>query len=215
MYKATSVILDWAAAVSLYALVVFIIPVSGKVFPGLNQDTADAGLNIFINVLTASVFIGLLIYLLFKPNKAPVFSYIWLLVFFIICVYFLTRVEITKDRLHFLGYGVLSVFLYRALRHAIGTQILYVWSSVFIMLFAVFDEVLQLSGSGGRAFEFKDIGLDWLSGLVGQCVIATVVRPKLEAVEIKIRGYHKELKRLKVFEQRRSVKSPRRDPTGV
>jgi len=206
MYKKTRVILDWAIAISIYLCVLLIIPVSTKVFSNLSQDTIDFRLNVLINILVGLVFTCLLIFLVTKGSRGSVFSYLWLLVFLIISIYFLMRVEITRDRLHFLGYAILSLFLYRALRHNIGTQALYIWSGILIMLFAVFDEVLQLSRLGGRTFEFKDIGIDWLSGLVGQCVIAMVIRPKLEAIEIKVRGYTNELRKLKVFGQKRKVK---------
>jgi VanZ family protein len=170
----------------------------------LNEDAVDNILNPIINILIGLVFVSLLVYLMKKGRQASILSYIWLVVFFIITTYFLMRVEITRDRLHFLGYGILSLFLYRALRHNFGTEMLYIWSGSFIMLFGVLDETLQLSGLGGRNFELKDIGIDWLSGLIGQAIIAFVVRPKLEAVDIKIRRYIKNLKQQKAYRLNKS-----------
>ncbi|MBU2540764.1 MAG: VanZ family protein [Candidatus Omnitrophica bacterium] len=209
MYQRTRIILDWTIAISVYSLLLLIIPFSNKLLVSLNADTVDVILNMIINLLIAAVFICLLIYLIARGKESAASSYIWLGVFFIVSMFFLMNVKVTTDRLHFLGYGILSLFVYRALRHNIGTQILYGWSSLFIMFFAVLDEMLQISGLGGRGFEIKDVGIDWLSGLTGQFLIALVVRPKLEAVNIKIRRYVEELKKIKTYKDARMPKAQR------
>lgn len=130
----------------------------------------------------------------------PISSYVWLMIFFIITVSLLFKVEITRERLHFVGYGIISLVLYRALRHKIGTKILYVWISVIIMVFAILDEILQGLVGMGSSFGLKDIGLDWLSGLLAQFLIVFVARPKLKDIDIKIRKGADKLERTKNFE---------------
>ncbi len=200
MYQRGRLILDWIVTVTVYLLVLLIIPISDKFIPNLNENTIDVALNLIINVLIIAIFACLLIYLLKRGKQAGISSYIWLAVFFIISIYFLAQVEFTKDRLHFLGYGLLSLLLYLALRHNIGTQMLYVWSTFIIILFAILDEALQLFEVGGRSFEIKDIVIDSLSGLSGQLLIALVVKPKLERINIKIHRYTKALKKQKDFQ---------------
>jgi hypothetical protein len=202
MYQRTKIILDWSIAVAVYILTLLIIPISDKLFSHLNANTVNPLLNFIINAVIAVVFVGIPIFLVLKGRPA-ISSFVWLAVIFIISAYFLAKVEFTKDRLHFLGYGILSLFIYRALRHNVGTKMLYAWNCLIIMLFAIFDEALQFSGSGGRYFELKDIGTDWLSGLVGQFLIALVIKPKLEAVGIKIRRYTKDLQRTQDFKTTR------------
>ncbi|MFH1201702.1 MAG: VanZ family protein [Candidatus Omnitrophota bacterium] len=199
MYQRTRIILDWAVVLIEYSLILLIIPISDKLLLGLNQNSVNALLNLIINIIIGLVYISLLAYLIKRGKASTVGSYAWLAFFFIISVYFLMKVQITTDRFHFLGYGILTLFLYRALRHNIGTKMLYVWSAIFVMIFAILDESLQLIGLGGRAFELKDIGTDWLSSLIGQGIIALVVRPQLETIDIKIRSYTKALKKAKVF----------------
>lgn len=199
MYRKTRVLVDWIAVLTAYSLVLLIIPLSNILFGYLGAETVDAGLNLVINLLIAAVFFCLLVYLIKRGKKSSFASYLWLAVFFIISIYFLAQVQVTRDRLHFLGYGILSLLLYRALRHNIGTKMLYFWSSIFIMFFATFDEGLQAFGWGGRAFELKDIGIDWLSSLLSQFLIALVVNPKLEAVEIKIVKHVRDLKEMRAF----------------
>lgn len=193
-------IIDWGVTITIYLLVLLIIPVSDKLFPNLNENTVDFILNRIINVLVITIFLCLLIYLLKNGNQSKASSYIWLAIFFVVCTYFLTQVGFTKDRLHFLGYGILSLFLYLALRHKIGTQMLYAWSVFLIMLFAILDEALQLSNVGGRGFEIKDIATDSFSGLTAQLLIALVIRPKLEKADIRIRRCMDAVKKQKMFE---------------
>ena len=200
MYQKTRIIFDWIVVLTIYCLVLLIIPISDKLFGHLNVNSVDVVLNLIINVLISAVFISLLVYLIKGGSKTQTSSYVWLLIFLIIITYFLMKVEIVGDRLHLMGYGILSLFLYRALRHNIGTEMLYIWSAISIMLFAILDEALQIFNLGGRSFEFKDIGIDWLGGLVGQTIIAMVIRPKLETVDIKIRRYIKGLRKIQAFE---------------
>lgn len=202
MYQRTRIILDCIAAIAVYSLVLLIIPVSDKFLAHLNEDTVDAVLNLVINTLIGLVFIFLLFFLIRRGRRGSLSSYTWLLFFLFASVFFLAQVQVTRDRLHFLGYGILSLFLYRALKHYIGTQMLYVWSSLFIMVFALLDETLQMSGLGGRSFSWQDVGIDCLSSLIGQCVIARVIRPKLESVNIRLRRYAKGLKEIKAFAQK-------------
>ncbi|OGX15055.1 MAG: hypothetical protein A2166_06460 [Omnitrophica WOR_2 bacterium RBG_13_41_10] len=199
MYHRHKIIFDWVFVVSVYLFTLSVIPLSDKLLFYRNSPTSGSILNAVITLLLGSVFLGILIYLIKQNRKAGLSAYIWLTIFFIISAYFLIKVRNPSDRLHFLGYGILSLLLYRALRHNIGTKILYLWTSIFIMLFAVLDETLQIFGAGDRSFEIKDIFVDWLSSLIGQLVVALVIRPKLEAIQIKIRRYAKDTERSRAF----------------
>lgn len=199
MYRKERVVVDWAVVLCVYCLILLIIPISDKLLAYLNQDIVNTILNLAVNILIGLVYLCLLVYLVKRKRKSGALSYALLTVFFIISEYFLMQVKVSTDKLHFLGYGILSIFLYRALRHITGTNFLYVWSALYIMLLAILDEVLQIFGLGGRFFEFKDIGIDWLSGLIGQALIAGVLRPKLETADINIHRYIKGLERIEDF----------------
>lgn len=203
MYQKTLIILDWIVIFCVYFLVILSTSLSGQIFPQLNKNTVDALLNLVINIAIGLVFIGFLVYLIKRTRNTPLSSYIWLLVFFIITVFFLFRVETTRERLHFLGYGIMSLVLYRALRHRIGTKILYLWSCLIIIIFAILDERLQSFIARGSSFEFRDIVIDWLSALLAQFLILLVARPKLENVDIKIRKDMDKLKRIRIFNSER------------
>ena len=212
MYQKSKILLDCTSAAIVYLVVLLIMPLSSILFPHLEEGTVDVFLNAAITILIGTAFLGLFIYLIAKGKAARPSSSIWLFIFFIITIFFLMEVDITKNRLHFLGYGILCVFLFRALRHTIGTQMLYLYSSLFTMLFAIIDEALQLSGWGGRSFELKDIGIDWLSTLVTLSLIALVIRPKLEAVDIRLRRYAAQSDRIDKFVEEYTANLSKTDP---
>lgn len=202
MYQKTLIAFDWTVVFCIYFLTLLTSSLSRQFLPHLGENTIDTALNLIINTAIGLVFVSFLAYLIKNFRKTIVSSYIWLAVFLIITVFFLFKVEITRERLHFLGYGVMSLALYRALRHKIGTKMLYVWVSVIIMVFAILDEKLQSFVAMGSSFEIGDIGIDWLSGLLAQFLILLVARPKLESIDIKIRKDMDKLKRMKKFQSK-------------
>ena len=198
MYQKTLIALDWAVVFFIYFLALFSSPLFNQAIIQLGQNTVNTSLNLTVSVIIGLVFIWFLAYLIKKADRTAVSSYAWLSVFFIITVFFLFKVETAKERLHFLGYGILSLVLYRALRHKVGTLMLYVWASVIIIVFAVLDENLQRL-LGTASFELTDIGIDCLSGLSAQLLIILVARPRLKHIDIKIRKGMDKLERIKNF----------------
>lgn len=195
MYQKTLIIIDWTVVFSTYLLLLLMTPVSGRLLKYLDENTANAFLNAAINTIIGLIFISFLAFLIKSVKARRAAPYAWLIFFFIITVSFLSKVEITRQRLHFLGYGIMSLFLYRALRHKVGTKMLYAWTSGIIITFAILDETVQSVVGSGRSFELKDVGIDWLSGLLAQLLIVLVARPKLRGVDIKIRQNMDRLKR--------------------
>ncbi|MEW6008761.1 MAG: VanZ family protein [Candidatus Omnitrophota bacterium] len=191
---------DWLMLIISSFFVLAIIPFSNILLLNIGENTVNIKLNLIISVLIFSTFLFFFIFLIRRPYP-PISSYIWLVSIFIISLYFLKQVEASRDRLHFVGYGILSLLLFRALRHNISTQMLYVISSLFLMLFAILDEVFQIFFPP-RNFDIKDIGTDVLSAALGQALIAFVLRPKLESVDVKIRTLVQNLKNLKRFNSR-------------
>lgn len=202
MYKKTRVILDWSIAISCYLATLLIIPLSNYFLPNLGESTVDAVWNLFINIIIAAVFIILLAVLVSRGEKASLSSYISLAVIFGLGIFFLAHIQASHDRLHFLGYGILSLLLWRALRHSIATYMLYFWALLAVMIFACLDELLQLSGAGGRNFSFADIRTDWFSALLAQLLIALVFRPKLEVAAVKINYLLRKLSQARDFQSK-------------
>lgn len=199
MYRKTKVILDWSIAIAAYLATLLAIPLGNLIFGYLGETQVDGIFNIAVNIIVALVFLSLFIIIISKGEEVRFSSYAWLVVICVLSIYFLINIQVSRDRLHFLGYGVLSLLLYRALRHSIATYMLYLWVLLAVVLFAFLDELLQLSGAGGRSFSFTDIRIDCFSALLGQLLIALVIAPKLELAQTKLSRYLKEFSRLDRF----------------
>jgi hypothetical protein len=204
MLEKTRAIIDWISAALVYLLTLLIIPVSNKLLGNLSETEANVIINAAINILVAAVFIFLLVYLLRQGGKASVTGYLCFLAVLSITVYFLINVQGTSDRLHFLGYAALSLFLYRALRYNIETKLIYFWAMFINISFAILDECLQFSGAGGRTFGLNDIATDWLSSVVSLAIIEFIFRPKMEPLGLKMRRWRDDLKKKNLFEAEHS-----------
>ena len=212
MYNKSKIFIDGAIAILAYLLTMASMPFAGSVFPKLEDNMADPFLNKAISLSIGLVFLGVLIYLMARKKEIRAASYLWFFAFLAISILLLTQVRITKDRIHLFMYFVLCVLIYRTLRHAVGTNMLYAYSAASAMIFGVLDETMQLSGWGGRSFEFKDIGFDCAGAMLAVSFIALVIRPKLEAAEISIRRRESEPEKINAFVKKHAAERVRSNP---
>ncbi len=204
IYRRSWVIFDWVVLIVIYSLNLLIIPISNRLIVWWGPTTVDSVFNQLVTLLILSLFIVVLVYILVLSHKEfPPSSFIWLVVILAVGMFVLTRVQITRDRLHLLNFGLLGIIAYRALRHHIGTKLLYLWAMLLVMAFAVVDELIQLTGWGGRNFELRDILIDWFAAGAGLLLIAIVIRPKLESASISISHKMKDLRDTEKYLKRR------------
>lgn len=207
MYQKTKILIDAILASSFYIIVLIILPIRYRIFPGLGGDTMLVPINAAINMSITAAFLYLLIRLIMRGKGAPAISYAWLLFFSVVIAVFLAGVGMTKDRLHFAGYGMLSVLLYRTLRHNICSERIYMYSGLITLFFSVTGEMLQATMLGVDTFEISDTALDLLGIMVAQSVIALVIRPRLEAIDIKVHRYTNRIGQIQDFLKERSSKN--------
>ena len=124
------------------------------------------------------VFIGLIYILIFRLKIQSLQNYIWLLILTGLYIYFTLRmrkspVEVT----HFLEYGLLSIFIFRALKHHIKDKTIYFNTALIILLIGTLDEIIQWIVPG-RVWNFKDVRLNVISGGLIQLAIWQVIKPK-------------------------------------
>ncbi len=140
------------------------------------------GREVFGYFVLAVLFIGsisLLYYLIFKLKIRAPSNYIWLLSVAGLYVYFTLKLwKIPEEAIHFLEYGLLGFFLFRALIHNVKNKSIYFTATLFALLIGTFDEILQWI-TPQRYWGFRDVGLNGLSGGLFQLAIWKVVRPKI------------------------------------
>ena len=110
---------------------------------------------------TASV---ILLFLLFFRLKIRRFSnYFWLLSVTVLYVYFTIQLwEVPEEAVHFLEYGFLGFFLFRALKFNIRDKSIFLIAFLIGSLVGILDEILQWIVPL-RFWDIRDVGLNALS----------------------------------------------------
>jgi len=75
-----------------------------------------------------------------------------------------------------LEYGLLGFFLFKALNYNVKDKSIYITATLFALLIGTFDEIFQWIVPD-RKWDFRDVGLNGLSGGLFQLAIWKVVRP--------------------------------------
>ena len=80
------------------------------------------------------------------------------------------------EAIHFFQYGLLSLLLFRAWSHHVRNWLIYPTVTLSIVLVASADEFLQWL-MPGRYWDFRDIRLNLMAGIIIQVFIALVISP--------------------------------------
>ena len=116
----------------------------------------------------------------FRARGRGVSPYLYLAVLGAIYGFLLLRLDTSPaERLHLAEYGLLGCFVFSALRLDVRDNTLYGWSLLITAVLGSVDEGIQFM-LPNRVFEFKDVGLNVLSGALGLTVIGLVIRPQVK-----------------------------------
>ncbi|MFB0565387.1 MAG: VanZ family protein [Candidatus Aminicenantaceae bacterium] len=127
----------------------------------------------------ALVCIVLLYYLIFKLKIRALSNYVWLFLIGGAYVYFTLKLwKAPEEAVHFLEYGLLGFFLFRALSLNVKDKSIYVTATFFTMLVGTIDEIFQWI-MPQRWWDFRDVGLNTLSGGLFQLLLLTAVKPRI------------------------------------
>lgn len=144
----------------------------------------EAFIYFFLSVL-ALAFMSLLYFLIFRLKIFSASNYIWLSVLTGIYAYFtLKLIKAPAEATHFLEYGLLGFFLFRALTNHIKDKSIYFTATLFSLIIGTFDETFQWI-TPGRFWSFHDVGLNTLSGGLFQVALWKVVKPKIISEKIR------------------------------
>ncbi len=164
--------------VVLYSVIIFLtVPVARK----LQEFVAGRiGKNAFIYFVLSVVGLGFLSLVFFLIVRLRIHSpsrYIWLLVLAGFYSYFiLYRVKSPAEAIHFLEYGLLGFFLFRALKYQTKDISIFFTATLFSTLIGTVDEIIQWI-TPRRFWSFHDVWLNTLSGGLFLLGLWTVVKP--------------------------------------
>lgn len=91
---------------------------------------------------------------------------------YIIILYY---VKYPDEKIHFIQYGLLAYFLFRALRCDYSRIISYIGAFVLTTLFGWGDEIIQYF-LPSRYYDLRDVGLNAISGLLSLCLVFILER---------------------------------------
>ncbi len=141
-----------------------------------------AGKEFFTYIVLSVVGIGLALLLysfIFRLKVKKVSQYVWLLLCAGLYLYFTLKLkEHPEEAFHFLEYGLLSYFFFRALSQKIRDITVYITAALFVLLVGTLDESLQWA-TPRRVWDYKDIGLNLLAGGIFLLGIWKGIKPEM------------------------------------
>lgn len=186
--KTRKVYLSWLWVVLCALGIFFTVPMARKI---QNFVAALAGRSFFgyFVLITVIVLFVVLTYVLYTRLKIHAISnYIWLVLILAMYVYFTLKLWANpEEAIHFIEYGLLGFFLFKAFDHHIGDSSIYLAAFLLGSLVGTCDEILQWIVPG-RYFDFRDVGLNALSSGLFQILLWKGIRPKRHYDKIQSRS---------------------------
>jgi hypothetical protein len=128
---------------------------------------------------TAAAFLSLVYVLVFRLKIRRASNYVWLTAVAFLYIYFTLRLWRTPEQaVHFLEYGLLGYFLFRALSLSIRDRSIYATAFLCGTLVGIFDEGLQWM-IPNRYWDFGDVGLNALAVGLFQVAVWKGINPAI------------------------------------
>lgn len=86
------------------------------------------------------------------------------------------QLQSPAEAIHFVEYSALSFLLFRAFQHHLRDRMIYVAAVLSVAIMAFVDEFIQWMVPG-RYWDYRDIRLNLMAGLIMQLFIGLVIRP--------------------------------------
>jgi len=134
-------------------------------------------------VITAVAFCAIVYVLVFRLKIRSTSNYLWLTAVAALYIYFTLQLwRAPEEAVHFLEYGLLGFFLFRALSLTIHDKSIYPTAFLIGSLVGLFDEVLQWM-MPGRYWDFRDAGLNALATGLFQVALWKGIKPGIIAAK--------------------------------
>jgi len=170
--------LSWLWVILCSISIFLTVPVARKVQKFVYNNWGREAFGYFVLGVLAVASVGLLYLLIFKLKIKSPSRYIWLFIIAGLYIYFTLKLwKIPEEAVHFLEYGLLGFFLFKALSHNVKDKSIYITATLFALLIGTFDEILQWI-TPQRYWDFRDAGLNGLSGGLFQLSVWKVINPK-------------------------------------
>jgi hypothetical protein len=178
--------------VALCSLAIFLtVPVARSIQRYVSDRWGRQLFGYFVLGVLALGCLGLLYYLFFKLRIRSLSKYAWLALISALYIYFTLQLwQKAEEAVHFLEYGLLSFFVFRALSFRIRDKSIYFTAALVCLLIGIFDEIIQWM-IPERFWDFRDVWLNGLSGGLFQLAIWKVIDPKIISDKITLHSLRK------------------------
>jgi hypothetical protein len=137
---------------------------------------------------TAAAFLAAIYVLAFRLKIRPLSNYLWLATVAGAYIYVTLQLwRAPEEAVHFLEYGLLGYFLFRALSLSIRDKSIYLTAFLIGSLVGIFDEILQWA-MPGRYWDFRDAGLNALATGLFQVALWKGINPRIISERISLRS---------------------------
>jgi VanZ family protein len=171
--------------VALCAAAIFlVVPTARAIQKFVGEHWGREFFGYLVVTVVAGAFIGILYFLIIRLKIRAVSNYIWLAACAALYLYFTLKLwRNPEEAVHFLEYGLLGFFLFRAWRLTVPDKAVYLASFLSGTLIGTFDEIFQWL-MPGRYWDIRDVGLNALAVGLFQVALWQGVRPKLASPRI-------------------------------
>jgi len=175
--------------VALCALVIFFtVPLARSIQNFVSAHIGRSFFGFAVLLATGATFAVIFYVLYVRLKIRAVKNYFWLVFISGTYVYFTLKLwKNPEEAVHFIEYGILGLLLFRALRHHMDDQGIYLAAFLAGSLVGIFDEIIQWIVPG-RYWDFRDVGLNALSSGLFQILLWKGIRPKLRSPKIQTKS---------------------------
>ncbi len=161
-------------AAAIFATVPVARRIQGFVYNSVGKEFFTyAVLFVIIAGLAAILYL-----LVFRLRVRKISQYVWLFTGAGLYVYFTLRLrEHPEEAVHFLEYGALAYFLFRALSRRIRDRTIYITVILSVMFVGTLDEFTQWM-MPNRYWDYRDVGINTLAGIFFSIITWKGIRPE-------------------------------------
>ena len=166
----------WVAACTL--AIFMVVPLARAIQKFVSTRWGRPFFGYAVLAVMAAAFCVLVYVLYFCSRIRSPSNYLWLTAVAALYIHFTLQLRrAPEEAVHFLEYGLLGGFLFRALALTIRDKSIYLAAFLIGSLVGTFDEILQWA-MPGRYWDFRDVGLNAVATGLFQVALWKGVKPK-------------------------------------
>lgn len=183
--------LAWLWVALCAAAIFLVVPTARAIQKFVGEHWGRAFFGYFVVAAVAATFLTILYLLIVRMKIRAASNYIWLAACAALYLYFTLKLwRNPEEAVHFLEYGLLGFFLFRAWRLTVPDKAVYLASFLTGTLVGTFDEIFQWF-MPGRYWDIRDVGLNALAVGFFQVALWQGVQPKLISPRIAAKSVRK------------------------